>query len=115
MTVDLFAGLPVADLSRALDWYGRLFGCDPEFRPNDTEAVWAFAEHRYLYVDLRPEHAGHGMATAFVDDLEERVDAIAGRGIEPAVRETYENGVRHVTYRDRDGNEVSLGGPPVGG
>ena len=39
--------------------------------------------------------------------------AIAGRGIEPAERETYENGVRKVTYRDPDGNEIGFGGAPL--
>jgi hypothetical protein len=29
-------------------------------------------------------------------------------------RETYENGVRKMTYRDPDGNEVGLGGAPLG-
>jgi hypothetical protein len=48
--------------------------------------------------------------TVFVDDLDERVAGIAERGIEPAKRETYENGVREVLYRDPDGNEVGIGG-----
>jgi catechol 2,3-dioxygenase-like lactoylglutathione lyase family enzyme len=113
MTVELFAGLPVADLAGALDWYERLLGAPPAFRPNDVEAVWEVGEHRYVYVELRPEHAGHSMHTLFVDDLEERVAAIGGRGIEPAERETYDNGVRKVTYRDPDGNEIGFGGPPL--
>jgi len=36
-----------------------------------------------------------------------------GRGVEPAERETYENGVRKVTYRDPDGNEIGFGGGPA--
>ena len=39
--------------------------------------------------------------------------AIAERGLEPAVRETYDNGVRHATFYDPDGNEVSYGGAPL--
>ena len=113
MPVELFAGLPVSDLPRALAWYERLLGSGPTFRPNDTEAVWELAENRYLYVDLRPGTAGGGMVTLFVDDLEERVRATEVRGIEPTVRETYGNGVRHVTYRDPDGNEVGFGGPSL--
>ena len=111
--VDLFACLPVTDLERAEDWYGRLLGAGPAFRPNDVEAVWEVAEHGYVYVELLPEHAGHGRLTLFVDDLDERVAAAAGRGLEPAVRETYDNGVRKITYRDEDGNELGLGGPPA--
>jgi hypothetical protein len=40
-----------------------------------------------------PERAGHAVLTVFV-------------------RETYGNGVRKVTYRDTDGNEISFGGAP---
>jgi catechol 2,3-dioxygenase-like lactoylglutathione lyase family enzyme len=53
------------------------------------------------------------MVTAFLDDLDAFVDAAAGRGLPPDVRETYDNGVRHVTYRDPDGNEISFGGAPL--
>jgi catechol 2,3-dioxygenase-like lactoylglutathione lyase family enzyme len=113
MDVDLFAGLPVSDYERALAWYERLLGAAPSFLPNETEAVWEVAEHRYLYIDVRPGHAGHAMHTLFVDDLDAWVDGITARGIEPAGRETYENGVTKVTYRDPDGNEIGLGGGPA--
>jgi hypothetical protein len=53
------------------------------------------------------------MHTLIVDDLEALVSEIAERGIEPAQRETYANGVRKVTYRDPDGNEIGFGGVPA--
>jgi catechol 2,3-dioxygenase-like lactoylglutathione lyase family enzyme len=112
MDLDLFAGLPVSDLARAVDWFDRFFGDAESFVPNDSEQVWTLAEHRHVYVVLRPEHAGHAAITLFVDDLDGFVDAVAGRGIEPELRETYENGVRKATYRDPDGNEVGVGGGP---
>jgi catechol 2,3-dioxygenase-like lactoylglutathione lyase family enzyme len=114
VTVDLFAGLPVSDYQRALAWYERLLGSEPAFLPNATEAVWELAQHRYLYIDVRPERAGNALHTVFVDDLDEKVEHISARGIEPASRETYENGVRKVIYRDPDGNEIGFGGAPVG-
>lgn len=112
MTLDLFAGLPVRDYAGARAWCEQLLGAEPAFFPNDTEAVWELDEHRYLYVVVDPERAGHAVATLFVDDLEQRVRAIGSRGLEPASDETYDNGVRKVTYRDPDGNEVGLGGGP---
>ena len=112
MAVDLFAGVPVSDYARAVDWYERLLGA-PAFFPNEVEAVWEIGEHRYLYIDVRPEHAGHAMHTLFVDDLDAWVDRIAAQGIAPAGRETYSNGVRKVTYRDPDGNEIGVGGGPA--
>ncbi|MEV4950144.1 VOC family protein [Streptomyces sp. NPDC053755] len=113
MAVDLFAGIPVEDYAAALAWYERLFGAPPAFLPNDTEAVWKLADHRYVYIEHRPGRAGHALHTLFVDDLDGRVAAIAGRGISPTGRETYANGVRKVTYHDPDGNQIGFGGAPL--
>jgi|SRR3954471_18262039 catechol 2,3-dioxygenase-like lactoylglutathione lyase family enzyme len=113
MAVDLFAGIAVGDYQRAVAWYERLLGSEPSFLPNATEAVWELAEHRWVFIEERPEHAGHAMHTIFVDDLDALVQEIAVRGIEPAERETYSNGVRKTTYRDPDGNEIGFGGAPA--
>ncbi|MDG4826310.1 VOC family protein [Asanoa sp. WMMD1127] len=110
MSVDLFAGISVQDLKAALPWYERLFGGPPAFLPNDVEAVWEVAEHRFVYIEQRPGHAGHALTTLFVEDLAQRVAGLAERGLEPAEDETYENGVRKVTYRDPEGNEIGFGG-----
>jgi catechol 2,3-dioxygenase-like lactoylglutathione lyase family enzyme len=115
VAVDLFAGLPVADYEPALAWYQQLLGSEPSFLPNDTEAVWEIAENRYVFIEVRPEHAGHAMHTIFAGDFDNRVQAITDRGIEPADRETYSNGVRKWTYRDPDGNEIGFGGVPLTG
>jgi catechol 2,3-dioxygenase-like lactoylglutathione lyase family enzyme len=113
MTVDLFAGIPIRDFTAAAAWYERLLGAPPSFLPNDTEAVWELAEQRFLYIVERPPDAGHSVQTLFVDDLDATAAAIAGRGIEPAKTETYANGVRKLTYRDPDGNEIGYGGAPA--
>ena len=109
--MDVFAGMPVSDLERAKEWYGRLLGAEPTFSPNDDEAVWTLAEHRHLYVLLDPERAGGGLVTLFVEDFAGIVESIAERGIEPTNRETYANGVRKAEYHDPDGNEIGYGGP----
>ena len=110
MALDLFAGIPVTDYAAALPWYEQFFGGPPSFRPNDTEAVWEVAEHRYIYVVQEPERAGNALVLSFVDDLDSRVAEIARRGIEPAKRETYDSGATKVIYRDAEGNEISFGG-----
>lgn len=112
MTLDRFAGIPVRDYSLAVAWYERLMGAPPSFLPNDTEAVWELAENRYIYIVVRPEHAGHGLHTLFVSDFDARLLEIAGRGMKPAEAETYGNGVRKVIFRDPDGNEIGFGGHP---
>jgi len=111
--MDLFAGISVSDYTTAVAWYEQLLGSPPAFLPNDIEAVWELAEHRYLYIEVVPEHAGHAQHTLFVEDFDATLAAIASRGLEPATRETYENGVRHASYFDPDGNEISYGGAPL--
>jgi hypothetical protein len=111
MTVALFAGIRVRDLTAARAWYERLLG-EPSFFPNATEIVWVLAENRSLYIEEDPRGAGGALITVFVDDLDARISEISSRGLEPAERETYSNGVRKATYRDGDGNEVGFGGAP---
>jgi len=112
-TLDLFAGIPVADYAAARTWYDQLLGSEPTFYPHDTEAVWELAAHRYVYIVQQPDHAGHARHTLFVDDLDALVTLIAERGLAPVTRDTYVNGVRKTTYRDPDGNEIGFGGAPL--
>jgi len=48
-----------------------------------------------------------------VDDLDDVVGRLIARGIEPTKQETYDNGVRKVTFHDADGNEIGFGGALV--
>jgi hypothetical protein len=110
VALDLFAGISVSDFAPALQWYEQLLGSKPSFVPHPTEAVWELAEHCYVYIEEQAEDAGHAQHTIFVDDLEAWVAKITRRGLEPVERETYANGVRKVTYRDPDGNQIGFGG-----
>jgi catechol 2,3-dioxygenase-like lactoylglutathione lyase family enzyme len=109
-TMDLFAGVAVSDLPRAVQWFDRLLGEVETFEPHDTERVWTVAEHRHLYVELKPEHAGHAIVTLFVDDVDAFLVAAQERGVDPQEQETYGNGVRKAIFRDPDGNEIGVGG-----
>ena len=111
MTLALFAGIRVRDLTTARAWYERLLG-EPSFFPNAREVVWTLADDRSLYIEEDPGRAGGALITVFVDDLDARISEIGSRGLEPAERETYANGVRKATYRDDDGNEIGFGGGP---
>ena len=112
MTLALFAGIRVSDITAARAWYERLLG-EPSFFPNATEVVWTLAADRSLYIEEDPRQAGGALITVFVDDLDAVISEIGLRGLEPAERETYSNGVRKATYRDDDGNEIGFGGAPL--
>lgn len=115
MPLDLFAGIHVRDYHAAKPWYERLLGREPAFIPHATEAVWELAEHRYLFILEAREAPGGAIITILVDDLDALAAEIASRGIEPAERVTYSNGVRKAIYRDVDGNEIGFGGAPSSG
>lgn len=112
MGIHLFAGIAVSNYAAALAWYEKLLGSPPSAFPRETEAVWELAERRLLYVVQRTEGVGHALVTVIVDELDGLVAEVARRGLEPARRETYSNGVRKATYVDTDGNEISFGGVP---
>jgi hypothetical protein len=112
MTVALFAGIRVRDVTAARAWYERLLG-EPSFVPHPTEVVWTVADDRSLYILEDPRRAGGALITVIVDDLDALISEIGSRGLEPAERETYSNGVRKATYRDDDGNEIGFGGLPL--
>ena len=106
----LFAGISVADYAAAQEWYDRSVRSATVVPSQRRGGGLGVAPGRSVYVEDRPEHAGHALVTLFVDDLTERVAAITERGLEPHLDETYENGVRKVTYRDPEGNEIGFGG-----
>jgi catechol 2,3-dioxygenase-like lactoylglutathione lyase family enzyme len=111
VSLHLFAGLRVRDFQMARRWYEQLLG-EPAFFPHATEAVWTLAKDRSVYVVEHAGGAGNCVITILLDDLDARVAAIAGRGLEPDDIETYTNGARKVIYRDPDGNEVGFGASP---
>lgn len=112
MSINLFSGFAIRDLTVSTAWFDKLLGAAPSFYPNDIEAVWQLAENRFVYVIVRPEDAGHAVHTIVVDDYEERLVQIAERGLTPTEVEDYGNGVRKAIFHDPDGNEFGIGGLP---
>ncbi len=113
MPISLFAGVRVRDYAGALAWYSQLLG-EPSMHPHDTEAVWELGEGRSIYIVEDERGDGRALVTVFCeDDFEEWLAKFSERGMEPAERETYSNGVRKAIYRDPEGNELGFGGPPA--
>jgi catechol 2,3-dioxygenase-like lactoylglutathione lyase family enzyme len=105
----LFAGIPVADLETAIDWYERLLGGPPDMAPNETERTWKLTDESWIYVVRDPDRAGRALVTVMVDDLDERLAALAGRGIEPEEIRVISETARKAEFRDPEGNQVGFG------
>ena len=109
MATGIFAGIPVNDFQRALQWYQRLLGAEPSFFPNDIEAVWQLAEDRYVYIIQDAERAGGAVSMIWVDDPVSEVARIADQGLEPVDLEKHDRVWKYV-FHDSDGNETGIGG-----
>jgi hypothetical protein len=109
----VFAAVQVTDLDAARACYERLIGRPPDLIPNDDEAAWRFTESGWVYLVRDAARAGTAAVTLLVDDLGEQLAALAERGLAPGGDETYANGVRKVTFGDREGNTVAFGEVPA--
>jgi catechol 2,3-dioxygenase-like lactoylglutathione lyase family enzyme len=104
----VFCGLPTADLPAALSWYERLFGRPPDNRPHEGEAVWGLTDEALVYVVSDPDRAGRGLLTLIVDDLDEQIADLSGRGVDPGPVETMAGRARRFTVTDPDGNSIQI-------
>lgn len=105
---DIFAGIPVKDFRKSLEWYERLFGSPPSFSPNDVEAVWQISSNQWIYIIVSPGNAGHSIQNVMVTDLDKLISQIAERGIDYEKEERPADNARKVMYYDPDGNEIGL-------
>jgi hypothetical protein len=103
-----FAGLPVTDRAVAQAWYARLLGREPNFFPNDTEAVWQLTDTAWVYVVVDADRAGRGLLTVLVDDLAALVAGMGERGIDAGEMETFAEVMRRVRLFDPDGNRLTF-------
>lgn len=104
----VFAGMPVTDLGAAVDWYARLIGRPADVPVNETEVMWQFTDTAFLYVVLDPEHAGGGLVSLSVADLDAAVAEAAERGVPGAEIHLVGSAGRRATCTDPDGNRVAL-------
>src|SRR5262245_52402789 len=110
MAIDvLFAGIPVAELEPALDWYERFLGRPPDMTPNESERTRQLTDDGWTYVLEDRERAGKGLTTLIVNDLDARVGELNEPGIETGEVERLNESTRTLMVADPDGNRIQLG------
>ena len=110
----VFAGLPVADFDAAIDFYERFFGRPADLVPKEGDSAWQLAGPGWVYVVHDAERAGRGLLTILVDDLEQHVAELAGRGIEAGEIERIPSTLARTVVTDPEGNTIQLGQPLSG-
>ncbi len=104
----LFAGVPVGTFRDAAEWYGRLFGRDPDVVVHDREVMWRVAGTGWLYVLEDPPRAGQTLVTIAVSDLDATVTELSARGIDTGPVEKVGDAGRRATATDPEGNSIAL-------
>ena len=103
----------MSNYDEAVTWYEKLLGAPPSFLPNETEAVWEVAEHRYLYIVLRPKDAGHAVHTLFVDDFDTRLAEMSERGLDAAEQRRTRTACARPRTLTRTATRSGFGGAPL--
>ena len=104
----LFAGVAVADFPRAAEWYGRLFGRDPDVVAHDREVLWRVTETGWLYVVEDAARAGRGLAAIEVRDLDEAVTDLGTRRINCGPVTVERPAARKAVATDPEGNTIAF-------
>jgi len=118
VALTVFAGIPVSDLARATEWYGEVWGRDPDARPAPGIVDYYLAEDRVPErgtLQLREDgaRAGGGMATINVRDIDPVARALEAVGVAfetqrfPIEAETV-SAVTVGTFEDPDGNAITI-------
>lgn len=109
MAIDhVLAVVPVTDIDAARAWYERLLGRPADNRPMDNLAEWQVTDTGWMQVFHDAHRAGSALLNFAVDDLEEHVADVAGRGLAPGAIETANKDVRLSAIADPDGNRITF-------
>ena len=104
----LFAALPVKDIAAAVPWYERFAGRAPDLVPHAGEACWRMTPDAWIYVVVDGEHAGAGLVTLLIADLDAFVDEVSERGLAVGPTQPVPPEGRQVALTDPDGNRLKV-------
>ena len=107
----IYTALLTADLAAAEDWYTKLLGRGPDYRPMDTLVQWELFDQGGLMLSTSNEIAARGVMFLYVDDLANERRRLQGLGIVLGddIKGDYSTLAQ---VRDPDGNLLTLATPP---
>lgn len=110
MSIDhVLAVVPVADFEAAHAWYERLFGRPADNLPMEGLLVeWRVTDSGWVQVTRNADRAGSALVNFAVDDLDQHVADVSGRGLAPGAIETVNKGVQLSAIRDPEGNTITF-------
>ena len=102
----VFVGLTVSDLATSQRWYEQLFSRAPDVLVSTEEVMWQMNEGAWLFIVEEETDERCANVLLAVDDLDDVLEVLDGRGIAPRDIEIIEGAGRKAYFDDPDGNEV---------
>jgi glyoxylase I family protein len=102
----VLAVVPVSDLEKSDRWYASLFGRAADNNPMPTLVEWQVLPGAWVQVFSDPQRAGAGLLNFAVDGLEDHLEQVRDRGLDPGEIVEANKGVRLSTLTDPDGNTI---------
>jgi len=106
--VSVLTGMPVRDISVAIQWYTRFLDRPPDARPVADVAEWMLDTRSTLQLLERHDSVHLGILRLEVTDLDEAMQLVSRHGCHPVETGEYPGIVRYADYWDPSGNEISL-------
>src|SRR6185436_5996629 len=96
MSIDhVLAVVPVADFEAAHAWYERLFGRPADNLPMEGRLVeWRVTDSGWVQVTRDADRASSAQVNFAVDDMDQHVADVSGRGLAPGAIESVDKGVQ---------------------
>ena len=104
----VLAVVPVTDVERSRCWYETLFGRAADNNPMPNLVEWQVVPGGWVQVFTDDQRAGSTVVNFAVRDLDNYIDELKRRGLEPGEVVEANKGVRLSTLTDPDGNKVWL-------
>ena len=102
------AVVSVTDIEVSRQWYTALFGRPEDNNPMASLVEWQVLPGAWVQVFVDDTTAGRGYLNFAVDDLEQHLAELRGRGLDPGDVSEANKGVRISRLRDPDGNTIGL-------
>lgn len=102
----VFVGITVGDLAISRRWYEQLFSRAPDVLVSTEEVMWQMNENSWLFILEEETDKRCANVLLAVEDLDDALEVLDGRGIVPREIEVIEGAGRKAYFSDPDGNEV---------
>ncbi|ART73676.1 glyoxalase [Mycobacterium dioxanotrophicus] len=106
----VLAVVPVSDLASSNQWYEAMFGRPADNNPMPNLVEWQVVPGGWVQVFIDAERAGSTLINFAVDDLEDHLEELRRRGLQPGEITDAAKGVRLSTITDPDENTIRLVG-----